>query len=378
MRRRPPILGKYTKVSLLILIVGTIGFGIYLFFLPSGGPENLEVHALNPRIETPEEVRGIYITSFIAAEPERRKLVIDMVENTTLNTVVIDIKDSEGRFTFRPKRENLAKIKPSPVTIHDLEAWLQDLHKKGIYTIARMTTFQDSAAVQEHPEWGIRSTDGGVWRDWQGNAWIDPGCEEAWEYISDTAREAYDIGFDEVNFDYIRFPSDGPVSKMVFYYHQDDIYRKFQTMGNFFSWLDSSLNYLPMPISIDLFGLTYFNQNPNDDMNIGQRVIDTIDHFDYVMPMVYASHYVSGFLGFINPAEHPYEVVSESLLVGNEIIEDAGGDHRITRPWIQDFDMGAEYTAEMVKAQIQAAREQGASGWIAWNAKNEYTAEAFK
>lgn len=378
MRRRPPILSRHTKIVLIAIVVFIVGFSAYLLLLPNGKPKNPNTYSLKPRLATPEEVRGIYVTSFSAANPETRKKLTDLVDQTELNTMVIDLKDVTGKLVFRPKRESLKKTALSPVLIEDLNSWIEDLHQRGIYTVARVMVFMDSAAVKAHPEWAIRSTDGGAWRDWTGSYWIDPGCQEAWEYIADIGKEAYDLGFDELNLDYIRFPSDGPLSKMVFNYHRDDEYRKYKTMTDFFSWIDSSLNYLPMPISVDIFGLSYLKQNPEDDMNIGQRVIDCVDHFDYIMPMVYPSHYPDGFLGFSNPAEHPYEVVKESLLVGREIIESADGSPRLTRPWIQDFNMGAVYTPEMVRGQIQAAREEGASGWIVWNAKNEYTEEAFQ
>jgi hypothetical protein len=262
--------------------------------------------------------------------------------------------------------------------IEDLEGLLDDLHERGIYTVARMIVFQDTALAEAHPEWAVRKSTGGIWRDWQGKAWIDPGSQEAWEYIADTAREAYDLGFDEVNFDYIRFPSDGPVSQIVYRYHRDGEKRKYETMDDFFSWIDSNLNYLPIPLSIDIFGLTYLKQNQDDDMNIGQRITDTVDHFDFLCPMVYASHYTAGFFGFENPAEHPYDVVKESLLVGHEIMaEEAGGRPGQSRPWLQDFDMGADYGVKEVRDQIRAAREMGASGWLFWNARNVYTEEAF-
>jgi len=378
MRRRPSIVGRNIKILLIILVLATIGFGVFLYYLPHGKPDNLQTFALEARMPTPEEVRGIYITSFVAAIPDLRKDLIDMVEQTELNTVVIDLKDVQGQLAFQPKRDSFEKIEFSPMVINDLEAWIDDLHDKGIYTIARITVFQDSAVLDVHPEWAIRSAEGGIWQDWGGMAWVDPGCEEAWEYIADMSREAYDLGFDEINLDYIRFPSDGPTSKMVFYYHQEDEKRKYQTLSEFFSWIDSNLHYLSMPMSVDLFGLTYLKQNQEDDMNIGQRVTDAAEHFDYLMPMVYPSHYPSGFLGFTNPAEYPYEIIKESLVVGNEILESVGGNRGQTRPWIQDFNMGAEYTAEMVKEQIRAAREQGANGWIAWNARNIYTADAYR
>ncbi|MDD4995344.1 MAG: putative glycoside hydrolase [Patescibacteria group bacterium] len=378
MTKRPPFFSKPSRIILWVAICATVIFSIYILVMPKGSTKQIELVSLPKRMPTPEEVRGIYVTSFIAAQPELRQELVNLVDRTDLNTMVIDIKDALGNLAFEPRRPTFRDIGRSDMQITDFSEWLADLHDRGIYTVARMPVFQDEALAQVHPEWAIRRQSGGVWHDWQGKAWIDPGSQEAWEYIADTAREAYDLGFDEVNFDYIRFPSDGDLSQIVYTYHRNDERRKYVTMEEFYEWLDSELNYLPIPLSVDLFGLTYVKQNQEDDMNIGQRIADAIEHFEYICPMVYASHYPAGFLGYENPAEHPYEIVKDSLTIGAEIIQEYGGDPHQSRPWIQDFNMGADYTPEMVRGQINAEREVGASGFVAWNARNIYSEEAFK
>ncbi|NIP32288.1 hypothetical protein GWN26_00040 [Candidatus Saccharibacteria bacterium] len=379
MRTRPPLLGKTAKAIILTAVFFTVGLAVYLqWLMPRGTAKEIELVTLEQRMPTPDEVRGIYVTSFVAAQYDLRNELTEMVERTDLNAMVIDIKDAYGFLAFEPKRtETFEGVPRSSQMVPEYEEWLDELHEKGIYTIARMTVFQDTALATTHPEWAIRKSTGGIWRDWQEKGWIDPGSEEAWEYIADTAREAYDLGFDEVNLDYIRFPSDGPISQIVYSYHRDAEVTKYETMNEFFIWLDSGLHYLPIPLSIDIFGLTYLKQKQEDDMNIGQRITDTVDHFDYICPMLYASHYTDGFFGFENPAEHPYEVVKESLEVGHEIMEEVGGVPAQSRPWLQDFDMGADYGVKEVRDQIKAAREMGASGWLFWNARNIYTEEAY-
>lgn len=378
MRTRPPLLGKTAKTIILTAVLLTVGLAVYLqWLMPRGTAKEIELVTLEERMPTPDEVRGIYVTSFVAAQYDLRNELTAMVERTDLNTMVIDIKDAFGYLAFKPKRDTFEGVPLSTMQIPEIEEWLAGLNEKGIYTVARMTVFQDTALADTHPEWAIRKASGGIWRDWQSKGWIDPGSEEAWEYIADTAREAYDLGFDEVNLDYIRFPSDGPIDQIVYRYHRDGETTKYETMNEFFIWLDSSLHYLPIPLSIDIFGLTYLKQKQEDDMNIGQRITDTVDHFDYLCPMLYASHYTDGFFGFENPAEHPYEVVKESLEVGHEIMEEVGGVPSQSRPWLQDFDMGADYGIKEVRDQIKASREMGASGWVFWNARNIYTEEAY-
>jgi len=379
MRSRPPLLGKPAKVIIITAVVLTVSLAIYLqWLMPRGTAKEIELVSLESRMPTPEEVRGIYVTSFVAATPELMNDLVEFADKSDINTVVIDLKDAMGYLAFEPRREIFQNVPRSHLVVNNFEEIIDDLHRRGIYCVARVTTFQDTAGAEAHPEWAIRKASGGIWRDWQSKAWFDPGSQEAWGYIADQAREAYDMGFDEVNFDYIRFPSDGPIDKIVYRYHLNDEKRKYETMAEFFEWLDSNLHYLNIPLSIDIFGLTYLKQNQDDDMNIGQRITDTVDHFDYLCPMLYASHYTAGFFGFENPAEHPYEVVKESLEVGHEIMaEEAGGQPKQSRPWLQDFDMGADYGVKEVHDQIRAAREMGASGWVFWNARNLYTEEAF-
>lgn len=328
-------------------------------------------------IHKPElkEVKAIYLTGYTAGWKARRNELIQFVENTELNAVVIDIKDASGRIFFETDLALAEEIGSVQVRIPDLEEWLKELKEKGIYTIARIVVFQDPYLARNMPEIALVNQFGELWRDYKGQAWVDPTRQLVWDYNIDLAKEAVKIGFDEINFDYIRFPSDGNIKAIVYANLDNDNQKeeKNLVMKEFYEYVNDSLKFEPVLTSADLFGMTLLR---SDGMNIGQRLEDAAPNFDFIGPMVYPSHYPPGHQGFANPAEHPYEVILHSLNSGKNIIEQAGRAQ--LRPWIQDFDLGAVYTPAMIQAQIQASIDGGASGYFVWNASNNYTVAGFK
>ena len=186
------------------------------------------------------------------------------------------------------------------------------------------------------------------------------------------AKAAERVGFDELNFDYIRFPSDGNMSDIVFpLSHKRN---KQEVLEDFFKNLRSDLSDVGIPMSADLFGMTMTNK---DDLNIGQVLERTAPYFDYISPMVYPSHSPAGFHNFKNPADHPYEVVHIAMTSGAERMRAATSSPLKLRPWLQDFDLGAKYDATKVRAQIQATYDAGLTSWMIWDPKNKYTRGAY-
>jgi len=329
---------------------------------------------------TPTKVKGIYLTGYTFASKKRRLELINLIKDTELNSVVIDFKDPAGKLMFKPILEQLKNWSVSPVALdyHDYQNILADLQIAEIYTIARITTFQDPTAVKIYSDLALKNNSGGVWSDYKGVTWLDMTNPQVWQLVASEAKEAAMIGFDEVQFDYIRFPSDGNTNKIK-YFNFVSGQKKYKTITQFFKYLKSELSDLTIPLSIDLFGLTYQRRSDLDyDLNIGQRLADAAPYFDFISPMVYPSHYPSGFLGLASPAAHPYEIVSKALTEGNLILGNTTSSIASTRPWLQDFDLGADYNASMVRAQIQAADENQASGWLLWNARNVYTIGALE
>lgn len=218
-----------------------------------------------------------------------------------------------------------------------------------------------------------RKSNGNLWGDKKGLAWVDPASRETWEIAALVAKEAEKVGFDEINFDYIRFPSDGDLSDMSFPFWDGKTSRS-GVIENFFEYLKNELGTLGVPISADLFGLTSWNY---DDLKIGQTLEIAAKHFDYVSPMMYPSHYPADFQGFKNPAAHPYEVIKTALTRAKARIIAIGERPEKLRPWIQDFDLGAKYDASMIKLQKQAIYDAGLGSWLSWDPANKYTRDGY-
>lgn len=315
-----------------------------------------------------KEIYGLYLTSYSASNPKKIDQMISFMKGSMLNALVIDIKDYSGQISYDSKISLVDELQTDRDLIKNLPDLIEKLHANGIYVIARQTVFQDPELCEKKPEWAVKNTaTGGIWRDNKGLAWLDPTNKENWKYNLDIAKEAIDMGFDEINFDYIRFPSDGKMSLMKFSNLSDTT--KATVMRNFFQYLHDNLKDEPAYISGDLFGYTTERE---DDMQIGQQIEDAAVYFDYVCPMVYPSHYPSGHLKLNNPAAHPYEVVKAAMLKGKDSLSKVEGLRAKIRPWLQDFDMGAVYTSEMIDLQIKANEEAGGYGFLLWNARNVY------
>lgn len=331
--------------------------------------ERLEFRRTRP----PEKVKGIYLPAAVAGNTARRAQLLALADETELNAMVIDLKDSYGRVSYASSVSQTKQPDLTYVYIRDLPGLVRELRAHRIWPIARLPVFQDTAFAEARPHLAVKSKEvGSIWRDRKGLAWVDPASPEAWDYNIALAREAFALGFGEVQFDYIRFPSDGKIVDMVFPVW-DENRPQHQVMADFFAYARRELGEKAV-LSADLFGMTLLRTDkPDDDLGIGQRLVDAVPYFDYISPMVYPSHYPPTFRGFANPAAHPGEVVAYSIQSGTPAFE---GTRAKVRPWLQDFDLGARYTADMVRAQIGASDANGGMGWLLWNPAGRYTEEA--
>lgn len=342
----------------------------------SEGGGIIDIEPQNPLPNPPEIIKAIYATSWSASSKSKMDDLIDLINSTELNAIVIDIKDFSGLVLYDIEVPEVNEYNAKEVRIARLNTLIKRLHDEGIYVIARQTVFQDPALVAARPDLAVKnSVTGGVWEDRKGLSWVDPASREVWDYNVAIARDAADRGFDEINFDYIRFPSDGDLSVMSFPFYNIDTTLKKDVIGDFFEHLRTNLD--GVVISADLFGLATINY---DGLGIGQVIEDAYRNFDYVAPMVYPSHYAKGFIGFANPASHPYEVVNYSMVNATERLDalrSATGTAPIfseLRPWLQDFDLGADYGIAEVRAQIKAVSDANPSaGWMLWDPRNNYT-----
>ncbi len=337
-------------------------------------------------IQTPTPVKAVYMSSWVAASPKPYQHVLELIEKTEINAVVLDIKDATGRISFLTD-ESLVQQTGSPENrIKDIVGLIQQLHAKNIYVIGRISTFQDPYLTKVKPGWAItRKSDGTVWKDRKGLSFLDPANTDVWEYTRALAQASYNVGFDEINFDYIRYPSDGNVKDIN--YKLAEGQTRADNMEKFYAFLYQRLHIeSSIPISADLFGLT---TSEKTDMGIGQILERALPYFNFIGPMVYPSHYAKGEYGVAKPAENPYTIVLRAMQDAEKKITALKNDPNLPqefkdrvsfqqiRPWIQDFDMGAIYDKEKVQAQMKAVYDSGLTSWMMWDPSNKYTPEAY-
>jgi hypothetical protein len=325
-------------------------------------------------IATPSSVRAIYISSWSAGTPSSMKHINTLLDGGKINAVVIDIKDATGRLSYAPLDPDLAASGVGTKRIAHLNTLIQSLHDRNIYVIGRIAVFQDPYWPTVHPEDALQdTTTGKPWKDKKGLTWLRADNPNVWHYIESIAEDGYAQGFDEVNMDYVRFPTDGAlknIDQSTFTKPKEDI------IAEFFADLDTTLRQKDhIPLSADVFGLTV---SAEDDMGIGQKLELIAPHVDYICPMIYPSHFADGSYGFKKPAEHPYDIIHKALTDGIAKLKAANIDSDKIRPWLQDFNLGAIYTADMVQAQITATSDVGLKSWLMWDASNQYTASVYK
>ena len=325
-----------------------------------------------PVIPAAAEVKGVYLTAWNAGNPDFLKGILDLIDRTELNAVVVDVKDDSGRVTIATDEATAVAAGAVRPFLTDPRAFTADLHGRGIYAIARIVAFKDPIVAPANPDWAVQHASGGIWRDWNGVAWLNSCSREAWVYVIRIARAAAEAGFDEIQFDYVRFPTDGDLSATRYPGLDGRAYA--QVVADFLAHAREELAPYGVLVSADVFGLV---TSVRDDMGIGQRMEEVAGAVDYVSPMLYPSHYEKGNLGLPDPNAMPYETVYRSLVDARDRIRAAGLDHRTAvRPWLQDFSMGYDYGPDEVRAQIRATYDAGYTSWLLWNAANRYTAAA--
>jgi len=337
-------------------------------------PEFIVTH-----ISVPEYVRAIYMTSWVAGTVDWRMSLAELVDKTELNSIVIDIKDYSGAISFNIDNAIIDQVGAEENRIPDIKEFIGTLHDMGIYVIGRITVFQDPHYSLQNPNLAVqKESDRSVWKDYKGLSFVDPSAKQFWDYIVELSKVSYGLGFDELNFDYIRFPSDGNMKDIYYPLSETQVatdpnFGKAKLIRNFFSYLHDSLSETGVVLSADLFGMTTTNK---DDLNIGQVLEYAEPYFDYIAPMVYPSHYPKGFNGHDNPNHYPYEVVNYSMKHAVERLIAASSTPDKLRPWLQDFDYGGNYGEAEVRAQIQAVYDAGLTSWMLWDPSNKYTPAA--
>jgi hypothetical protein len=325
----------------------------------------------------PHAVRAAYLTYYGVADRGIRQRVLDLVARTELNAVVIDIKGDRGLIPYRTSvQAALDAGAQGPVIIKDFDEQLASWKAQGIYTVARIVAFKDNVLATHRPDLAVIDTrTGKPWIDRENLAWVDPFREEVWDYVIAVAKEAALKGFDEIQFDYVRFPTDGKLAAAR-YSQPNSSATRLPAIAAFLAKARRELGPTGVFLAADIFGYTAFNIN---DTDIGQRIEEISVSLDYICPMVYPSGYHLGIPGVRNPMVNPYEIVKESVRLTRQRSQNPAAQ---VRPWLQDFK---DYAFDKrifgpgeVRAQIRGSDDGGGSGWMLWNPKNDYTGAALR
>lgn len=321
------------------------------------------------------KVKGIYVTGPIAGTTKQMNKLIDLVDTTELNTMVIDIKNDSGEITYKMDQELVKEIGAGVGYISDIEGLVKKLKEKNIYLIARIVAFKDPILAEKKPEFGIKNKDGSLYRDNSGLCWVNPYKREVWDYLLDVAKHAVNLGFDEIQFDYIRFSTDKGI-KNVDFGEEAKTKSKTEIITEFTKYCYENLKPLGVFVSADVFGAII--QSEIDANNVGQSYVDMSQYLDYISPMIYPSHYSDGSYGIKYPDLEPYQLILASLKDSQKVLSVMNGQKATVRPWLQDFTASwlknyKKYDAKAIRDQINAVYDAGYEEWILWNGSNRYT-----
>ncbi len=329
------------------------------------------------------KVRGIYISGPMAGSTELFQNILDSAAGTEINTVVIDFKDDFGRVVCETESPLIKQLGSTKVYIEDMAGLMKKLKEHHIYAIARIPAFRDAWLPEVQPDWCVKKSDGTVFKDRDDHAWVNPYKEEAWDYLAEIALEAQKLGFDEIQFDYVRFCTEKGMRDAVFAEEDTKGRSRTDVILNFMEYEYKKLRAAGLFVSADVFG-AIINSDVNAD-SVGQIYGEMAKHLDYLCPMIYPSHYGPGNFGLEHPDTMPYETVLEALKKSQMVMDQAAeadghvSSQAIVRPWLQDFT--ASYLGEgnyipygynEVQRQIQAVKDAGYDEWMLWSAANRY------
>ncbi|MBV5320397.1 MAG: GTP-binding protein [Sulfuricurvum sp.] len=344
-------------------IIGVRAVGYDRKFYKSGG--KMYLNPFNPK--------ALYMSSFGATSGKLMGNAKNLIKTTEINALVIDMKMDRGQIAFKTSNPIANKIGAQDVILFkDIKKFVADLHKEKIYVIARIVTFKDTPLITAYPHWGVRKSDGSLFKDKEGLYWIDPSRKESWNYMISIAEETAKAGFDEVQFDYVRFPD----AKGVRFSVENTQAERVKAISGFLEAARTRLTPYNVFISADIFGYVSWH---NADIEIGQRVDALSPYVDYLSPMLYPSGFNAGIPGHPDPVKANYEIVKQSL---DKALEKSQTSPLAYRPWLQAFrDYAFDrriYGAKEIREQIAASEAFGSCGWILWNPRNVYSSDGLK
>jgi len=314
--------------------------------------------------------KGIYFTSYTAATVVGKAKIEKMLESGG-NMVVIDFKNVDGRFSYPSQLQVVKDVDGISRSVFDVQKFVEYWRRRGVYVVARIVMFKDGHLAKAKPEWSpkIRGTNK-PWTNREGQVWLDPSNSELQNYYMQVIKEIAEMGVDEIQFDYIRFPAMGKVSNAYYLFYDEKPKRqKWEVIRDFVKRAKEELADYDVKLSVDVFGVIAWN-NGYDGIGIGQKVECLAPYVDYIYPMVYPSHYNDGFGGLSSPKGQPYEIVNKSLKLFQELMV---GTRARLRPWLQGFGWNATgYGTGYIRKQVKAGQDLGIFDFVIWNASNRY------
>ncbi|HEX2094314.1 MAG TPA: putative glycoside hydrolase [Longimicrobiaceae bacterium] len=332
------------------------------------------------RVPRPDSVRALYVNGWAAGRREGMRDLIRIADETEINAFIIDIKESDTYLVH--DSTGIALVREIGADQRPGSRWLPELvdtlQAHGIYPIARIVVFKDRMLAEKRPDLAIRHVNGGLWRDKTGKPWVNPYHRTVWDYNVDIAREALDMGFSEIQWDYVRFPDVLESQRRTMVFPGSNGVSREDNIASFIRYSKERLKEYQVPVTADVFGLVTHLEG---DAGIGQNWEKVIQAADVVLPMVYPSHYYRGFYGFTYPNAHPYEVIRISMQDGVErsgYLRREGVKPAEIMPWLEAqtaswIQPTVEYGPAQLRQQIQAVYDSGLKSWALWNPRSEFT-----
>lgn len=395
------------KIIIIVAISVIIGIYLGVSFLNKQDVENIppqvnNVDVIDPNVVVPppvediqtqpevkekvvrDDIKAIYLTGWSAGTKSKLESAVANLKENGLNAVVLDIKDEAGRLSYKSNVQTAIDIGASQNMISDIEGVISFLKENGIYVVGRIVTFKDPLYAKKVPAISYKRADGTSWTDSAGNYWPNPYNTESWEYPIALAKEAAELGFDEIQFDYIRFPSSEGKVKQIAYGFDSDTKTKSQIVNSFLEKVMTELEEYKIVVSGDVFGI--ITKRQGDFENIGQDFLSIAQIVDVVCPMVYPSHYASGEYKLANPDKSPYHTIYYSIgdaLKRYDELENPDAKKAVIRPYLQDFtaswlgkDKYLVYSTKQVQEQIQACFDLKIGSFTLWDPSNKYCYDA--
>ncbi len=342
-------------------------------------PEQLLTEYLAEDPRTPVQAKGIFVTGAVAGTQNTMPKLTQLVSDTSLNAMVIDVKNDAGEVTYHMGLPLAEEIGAQTRYVADMPALVQELKEQGVYLIARIVAFKDPILAEKKPEYAVKNADGSVFYDNNGLAWVNPYCEEVWDYLIDLGSEAAALGFDEIQYDYIRFSTAKGIAQADFGAQAEEKTRQ-EAISGFLTKAYETLAPQGVYVSVDVFGTIICNES--DGQLIGQDYVEMAKHCDYICPMVYPSHYVNNAYGISIPDADPYALIHAAVADGEQKLQaarEAEPEVHIAaqRPWLQAFTATwvkghISYKGAQLTDQIRGAADAGVEEWLLWNASNNY------